>query len=75
MNVIQIISAYTKIDVPYLVTFFITTPTFEWYVISYGIKNGYQNHMYLKDMYLKYNYHSRPNQSTYLVQGREGGPI
>lgn len=80
MKIIRILSAYTTIDIPYLVTFLITTPTFEWYVNSYGFKNGYQNHMYLKEIrlitYLKFDCQSRLNQSTYLVKRKElGRPI
>ena len=35
------------IDIPYLVTFMIMTPKFEWYVVWGGSKNAYQKDMCL----------------------------
>jgi hypothetical protein len=38
---------------PYLVTFLIRTPIFEWYVVWYDSKNGYPKNMCLKGIGLR----------------------
>ena len=39
-----------KIDNPYLVTFLMRTPIFEWYVVWYASKIGCQKDMYSKEI-------------------------
>ena len=39
-----------KVDNPYLVNSLNWTPTFEWYVVGYGFKNGYQKDMCLGEI-------------------------
>ena len=62
-----------KVDNPYSVTFLIRTPIFEWYVVRFASKNGYQKDVFVRywTSCSKYDDHSRLNGE----HNWGGGPI